>query len=133
MLLPAWRRHLSNLLVILGFVAFALLALMSVATVIQLVVLNRAMGVLEPHYVMTLRKQMDVVWVTCIVLSATAPGLFLSGLALRRIIAWKSAWIAVLALAVALNAYFFWWRSEALRLIVEHERGSVGQAVSPFR
>jgi hypothetical protein len=132
-LLPAWRRHLSNLLIIVGLVFLALLVLMSAATVAQLVILNRVQGVFEPEYVKTRLKQTDQVSIVCLVLAPLAPGLFLCGLALRDIMSWKRTCITILVLALVLSTYFFWWRSESERLLMEHEGGALDQAVSPIR
>jgi hypothetical protein len=116
-LLPAWRRRLSNLLIIVGLLAVVLLALMIAATVGQLIILNRFHGTLEDEHVQTTLTQMREVLVCGLVLAPTAPGLLFSGLAIRRMIPRKLATTIILALTIAVSAYMLWWWSEAKHLL----------------
>jgi hypothetical protein len=124
---PAWRRHISLPLIILGVLAGVLLTTGLVRSILLLVELLQSPGMLMFH------SDLMTFMIWCPVLAATAPGSFLSGLALRRIIRWTYVVTITIGLALTVSAYMLWWYSETKQVLAQHEQNAFGPLPSPFR
>src|SRR5437764_1126439 len=128
-LLAAWRRHLSNLLVILGSIGSLCLILIAVATVIQLLVLRGEAGVHTDEYAIHKNEQLREVLVAGIQ-GLAGPGFLLAGLAIRRLLRWRIACAITLALTIVFSMYFLWWWSQVRNELKHTVQQPVGLVLS---
>jgi hypothetical protein len=105
-LLPAWRRHLSNVLVILGVLGTFLLALVLVQSVH---LMANGTGTAMNPFVLHNPEMLWRVAVSAAVLGLVGPGFILSGLAIRRVLRGHYAGAAVAILLIVLSIYLSWW------------------------
>jgi hypothetical protein len=116
-LLPAWRRHLSLPLIVIGGVLTICLLLGVYITVSELVSASqlKTLPYSSEHKLQRWREFM----LGGVFYSVFAPGLLMAGGVLRRAISWKKAAWIVVAKSVLLSAYFFSWWLEMNSIVVK--------------
>ena len=126
-LAAAWRRHLSLPAIILGVLASLVLLSGLTRSVLILIDLLQSPRMLMYH------RELKEFLIWCPLLAAIGPALFLSGLALRRIIRWTYVIAITVGLVLTISVYMIWWYTEMNQVLAQHERDTFGPLSSPVR